>query len=195
MSLSTSTMATWEPKGKSMPVPALMSSCELEAALGGRGDLLPGDGAIRARPRTVELAVGQHEILRGAASRRLGGDLLRLVLTLTAWPRACMPPRAARAAAEGADAVPDERRVALSDLDHLHRDLELVGDQLGVGRFMALLRERPSPSAGSRARRRPRRGLDTSSSSEAADLDVGGEPDAHEAPVGARRLLLLAEPS
>ena len=49
-----------------------------------------------------------------------------------------MPPRAAERLPKVPTPFLTQRGVALDDLDHLHRDLELVGDQLGVGRLMAL---------------------------------------------------------
>ena len=161
-----------------------------EAALGGRSDLLPGDGAIGHAPHG-ELAVGQDQILRGGFEE-LGRDLLRLVPDLHRLAEGVHAAARRRAAAEGADTVPDERGVALDDLDHLHRNLELVGHQLGIRRLVSL-------AVGGRAREHGHAPVVGHHEVrdlvllEAADLDVGGEPDAHEPALGARRLLLPAQ--
>src|SRR6267378_3329094 len=81
-------------------------------------------GLVRHAPHG-ELTVGQHEV-GGRCLEQVGRDLVRLLAHLRRIAEGVHAAARGRAATKGADAVPDQRRVALDHLDHLHGDLQLV---------------------------------------------------------------------
>jgi hypothetical protein len=115
---------------------------------------------------------------------QVGGDRLRLVADPLdrAQQRRAADRQAARA--EGADAVLDDAGVAVEDGHVLHRNAELVLDDLGEGRLLTLAMRRDAGEHGDLAarveanrRRVPADATHRRRRAHAADLDVAGETD------------------
>ena len=143
--------------------------------------------AFAGAPLTVDLAVLEDEVVLAAPRAAPPANFAIFVLHLGAGHVQRRAADRLRAAAERADALLHDRRVAVKDRDVLDRHAELIGEHLRERRLVALAVRRRAgrrgdaavaldrhlrvlPAAGRQRRRRP----------DAADLDVHRQAEADE---------------